>query len=197
MAESETTVIQKERVELSSILAILEKHNDELVSLLGQRIEALVSSEYVETDIAELEHRIDAHLDGLLVHPAASFPLLADGIASDDPEQVYASAYALLRMKSEKATGCVVEALRDPESSEKLSALHRALHESPGHRVPLKSLLDTAPPDAASAIMISLAANETTIGRRQQVEQFIASETPEMRVRAWQIVALLGRDHAI
>lgn len=76
---------------------VLEEHLDEASFLWSQWERALVSSLHELSDTAELEERLLAHVDGLVIggEPAVS-ELLLPGLETDEPERVSASALALL-----------------------------------------------------------------------------------------------------
>jgi uncharacterized protein (TIGR02270 family) len=82
------------------MMDVLEEHLDEAAFLGSQWERALVSPRYELADIAELEERLLAHVDGLVVGgEAAVSELLLPGLETDEPERISASALALLAGK--------------------------------------------------------------------------------------------------
>ncbi|HEX8702175.1 MAG TPA: TIGR02270 family protein, partial [Myxococcaceae bacterium] len=79
------------------MMDVLEEHLDEASFLWSQWERALVASRFDLSDTAELEERLLAHVDGLVIggEPAAA-ELLLPGLETDEPERISASALALL-----------------------------------------------------------------------------------------------------
>ena len=76
---------------------VLEEHLDEAAFLWTQWERALVSPLFALADIAELEERLLAHVDGLVVGgEAAATELLLPGLETDELERIAVSALALL-----------------------------------------------------------------------------------------------------
>ncbi len=85
------------------MMDILEEHLDEAAFLSTQWERALVSSRYGLEDTAELEERLLAHVDGLVVGgEAAVGELLLPGLETDEPERIFASALALLESPGQR-----------------------------------------------------------------------------------------------
>jgi uncharacterized protein (TIGR02270 family) len=85
------------------MMDILEEHLDEAAFLSTQWERALVSSRYGLEDTAELEERLFAHVDGLVVGgETAVSELLLPGLETDEPERIFASALALLESPGQR-----------------------------------------------------------------------------------------------
>lgn len=79
------------------MMDVLEEHLDEAAFLWSQWERALVSPLYALADLAELEERLLAHGDGLVVGgEAAATELLLPGLETEEPERIAVSALALL-----------------------------------------------------------------------------------------------------
>jgi uncharacterized protein (TIGR02270 family) len=79
------------------MMDVLEEHLDEAAFLWSQWERALLSGTFDLSDTAELEERLLAHVDGLVVGgEAAAGDLLLPGLETDEPERISASALALL-----------------------------------------------------------------------------------------------------
>ena len=91
------------------IADLLQVHLEDLAFLWGQRREALGSRKHTLREYAELNERIEAHLQGLLVaEPAALVTWLRPQLIGDDRDEVFAAAYALLRLAEPASTHAVV-----------------------------------------------------------------------------------------
>ena len=62
----------------ASLPSVLAQHWEELQGLWPIRCTAIMAPEYVASDIMDLDARIEAHVDGLLVGGAASMPLFQE-----------------------------------------------------------------------------------------------------------------------
>ncbi len=89
--------IQVNRTMTPVMMDVLEEHLDEASFLWSQWERALVAARHDLSDTAELEERLLAHVDGLVIggEPAAA-ELLLPGLETDERERISASALALL-----------------------------------------------------------------------------------------------------
>src|SRR5687768_14296182 len=79
------------------MMDVLEEHLDEAAFLWSQWERALVSPSFELSDIAELEERLLAHLDGLVVGgETAASELLLPALETDEAERISSAAFALL-----------------------------------------------------------------------------------------------------
>jgi uncharacterized protein (TIGR02270 family) len=79
------------------MMDVLEEHLDEAAFLWSQWERALVSPLYALPEFAELEERLLAHVDGLVVGgETAATELLLPGLETEEPGRIAASALALL-----------------------------------------------------------------------------------------------------
>ncbi|RKH20224.1 TIGR02270 family protein [Corallococcus sp. CA047B] len=109
------------------LMDVLEEHLGEASFLWNQRERGLVASNLTLVDVAEIEARLLAHVDGLIVAgvPAVE-KLLIPALEEMEAEQVAAAAYTLLNVQEPSGTDLVRTAL-EATSSEVLPALYRAL----------------------------------------------------------------------
>lgn len=85
------------------MMDVLEEHLDEASFLWSQWERALVSCLHELSDIAELEERLLAHVDGLVIGgETAVSELLLPGLETDEPERISASALALLSLPGKR-----------------------------------------------------------------------------------------------
>lgn len=92
---------------------ILIEHLEEADFLLGLRQEALRSPDFDLTALAQLERRLDAHLDGLVVGGERTLYELSPELSADDPWRVAAMAAALLALNDDDARRQVLALVPD------------------------------------------------------------------------------------
>lgn len=110
--------------------ALVISHAEELAYLWGRRRKALYSDTLTVPDLQHLQERIEAHLQGVAVAAEAAHELLGDGLQSDDQDEVFAAACALLRSGSMHAVTEVLDAFHSA-SVARLSGLRDALAITP------------------------------------------------------------------
>src|SRR5687767_7765062 len=79
----------------STLVDILEEHLEELQFLWPQRRAALRSPRWTARELGELDSRIEAHVQGLLIGGEATRAMLEPALGDDDT--AFAAAYVLLR----------------------------------------------------------------------------------------------------
>lgn len=99
---------------------ILEEHADEAAFLFRQRGRAFASRLYRAPRLGDLDERLRAHLDGLVVAGEEGWKAVAGGLTSDDPALVFVSAMAGLAAGGSDARKEVETALGAPSSVEGL-----------------------------------------------------------------------------
>lgn len=183
-------VMVKQRSKL--IGALLEEHLDELEFLWAQRRGALRSPRYSPHELCELEERIEAHVQGVLVGGAAGVPFCAERLAAEDTDAVFAAAYALLRLNDAPAAERVVNAFLEAECN-RLDGLCAALCHGPIHAVRdrLRSSLTSAPPAvalAAAAVLTFQGGADLPVGF---LNPYLEHAKAELRRSAWRIAGRL------
>ena len=88
---------------------LLEEHLEEAEFLWGQRDNALYSGDYDLADLAKLEKRLNAHLDGLSIGGARTIQLLEPELEGDDVYRIAAAAAGLLSLESEPANSLIFD----------------------------------------------------------------------------------------
>ena len=133
---------------------IYETHLDEAAFRWSQWEAALDAPDFILGEVAELEERFAAHLDGLILGgtPVAR-RLLEPALASEEPERIVTAALALLRGEEAPGPAAVLAALPTAEPSA-LAGLRRALELAPSAAIPtaLPSLLEKE--DALPALWV-------------------------------------------
>ncbi len=127
---------------------IYEQHLEEAAFLWSQWERALVAPDYLLDEVAPLEERLHAHVDGLVLGEEAPVKrLLLPALESDDPELIRVAGYTLLMRASPGDIGAVRERLESADEAA-LAALQRAMEVLDPAMLPtwLPSLLQTDAP---------------------------------------------------
>jgi uncharacterized protein (TIGR02270 family) len=174
------------------MMDILEEHFEELEFLWQQRQEALRSPEYTLPEVAELEERIEAHVDGLVLAGAAAIPILEAGLGEDDPLIVASAAYVLLRLDRDDAFDMVIAALLEAEGP-RLDGLREALCLGPIGRIEsrLRDAALSATVAIGAAAAESLAFHSRLDSKFARVGEFLKDADPQVRCGGWRISAML------
>lgn len=170
---------------------VLEEHLEEIAFLWELRREGLLSPERTRGDLARLEARIEAHVEGLLLARGDLFELVEPGLASDDPPVAFASAFALLRSGREGARE-VMEAFRVATGG-----CREGLAEALAHgdvrdvRDGLVSCLSSLDPGLAVAAAAALALQRAPGLPDRLDDRFLADADPAVRAAAWRLTTFL------
>ena len=177
------------------LLSILEEHFEELQMLWELRSAALKDPDYRGEDIVELDERIEAHVDGLVLGDEHSLPLLEESLGSDDPLVSFAAAYTMLRMRDEELAKKVVEAF-ETAGDEAGDGIREALRLGPLEFLeePLTEAALSAPAPAAAAAAEILAFHDKLDALPGRWDEFCSHEDPRVRRMAWRILAMVGAD---
>lgn len=134
---------------------IMEEHLEEAGYLWSQWEAALDAPDYTLDDVAGIEERLFAHVDGLLVGGApVAERMLLPALEDDDPERVFAAAYTLLSSGVVELAAAVVDTLSEADD-DRLPPIRRALELGPleGLELPLRDLAaEGRPPIRAAAL---------------------------------------------
>ncbi|MCL4807034.1 MAG: hypothetical protein KJ062_04460 [Thermoanaerobaculia bacterium] len=170
---------------------VLEEHLEELAFLWELRREGLLSPERTRGDLARLEARIEAHVDGLLLARGDLLELAEPGLASDDPPVAFASAFALLRSGREGAVA-VMESFR-VSSGGCREGLGEALAHGDVRDVKDELVSCLASPDPALAVAAATAlALQRAPGLPDRAdERFLADADPALRSAGWRLATFL------
>src|SRR5437868_656533 len=93
----------------SYVPEILEEHYEELQFLWANRTAALRSPRYTLRELAKLEERIEAHVQGMLAVGEPMRELVEPGLSATDATIAFASAFALLRLDKPPTTRLVLD----------------------------------------------------------------------------------------
>ncbi len=170
---------------------ILVEHAEELEFLWGQRLVALDDPAYLFGKFLDLEERIEAHAEGLLVRGENLAELLGPGLAAKEATAVFASAYPLLRTGRPECVEMVVEAFKTAKGGA-LDGLCQALCHGPAVAVPmLREASKSAEAPLALAALEALAFQSPADCDAEGLAPFMDHKDPITRRFCWRIVARL------
>lgn len=112
------------------IIDILEEHLEEADFLLQQRENALSDRVYDLQGLAELEERLLAHLDGLLVGEKEAWKLLEPKLADGEFGEVFAAAFVALESKDSARIELVRKVFPEAEGAV-MNGIRHALRHAP------------------------------------------------------------------
>ena len=174
------------------IADLLQVHVEDLAFLWGQRRDALGSRRHTLREYGELNERIEAHLQGLLVAaPNELSALLQPRLAGTDRDEVFAAAYALLRSTDATATRAVVIEF-SRAAGPALAGLRDALSLAP-HALfapEIQSALDQAKPLTAASAAVVLANQRLLDGQSSRLAQLLVDPDPVVCELAWRAAML-------
>ncbi len=177
---------------------ILEEHFEEFEFLWGQRQEALRSAEYTLTELLELEERIEAHIQGLLVGGENTIPFVQEGLFQDDPQVAFAAAYTMLRFNIESASGQVMDAFLQAKG-EQLDGIGKALCH--GSIDIIFSQLQETAASAGAPIAVSageaLAFHKKFDARMPRLGEFQQDDNAQVRRAAWRLTMLTSTNQPL
>jgi uncharacterized protein (TIGR02270 family) len=175
------------------MVGLFTEYFEELGFLWGQRRRALDSPKRTLRELKDLEDRIEAHVDALVVAGEQVVSMAESALSADDPLAVFAAAYALLRQETVPAAQAVMQAFLQAKESQ-LDALSEALCQGPIDRVmvPLRQALASADPPIAAAAAEVLAFHGRLDPKEQRLVEFCGDASPQARRAAWRAIALVG-----
>lgn len=175
---------------MNIVPAVLEQHAEEAAFLWILRAGAVHAPHYTLGDLARLDLRLDAHLDGLRIAGPAGWEILKSTLALEGPGEVFAAAVIAFESGDPKRTERVLEA---GTVSRELSAA-------------LASAVGWLPPKKADRLIRSLLASSSPVRRRVGIagaavrrlsmeKAFLDAAVdpdPPLRARALRAIAQLG-----
>ncbi len=171
---------------------LLQVHAEDLAFLWGQRREALGSRKHTLREFAELNERIEAHVQGLLVAtPPALVAMLQPQLAAADRDDAFAAACALLRLNESSATHAVVVEF-SRASGPTPAGLRDALGFAPHalFAAEMQTALDQAKPVTAVAAAVVLANHRLLDGQSPRLALLLEDADPSVCELAWRAVAM-------
>lgn len=171
---------------------LVVSHAEELAYLWGRRRAAVYSETLTLRDLQHLHERIDAHLQGMLVAGRELPALLGDWLASDDRDEVFAIACALLRGGEPAQAAVVADAFR-AAAGKRLDGLRDALGAAPQTHTEaaLRSALAGDDPARAAAAAAALATQRRLAADDAALARLLQAEAPAVASLAWRALALI------
>lgn len=171
---------------------LLQVHAEDLAFLWGQRREALGSRKHSLREFAELNERIEAHVQGLLVAaPPALVAMLQPRLAVPDRDAAFAAACALLRLNESSATHAVVIEF-SRASGPTLAGLRDALGFAPHalFAAEMQAALNQAKPVTAVAAAVVLANHRLLNSQSPRLALLLEDADPSVCEWAWRATAV-------
>lgn len=174
----------------------VEQHAEEAAFLWLLRDRAACSPAYTRADMAHLDERVEAHLDGLRVAGEAAWEICKRSLALDDAGEVFAlSELAIETQRWQELAATLDATVHEP-------ALQRGIVSAMGwaawERVETAVLAMIAPQGPADLKLLGLAG---AMAHRRSIEGLLehclASEHPRLRCRALRACGELGARHLV
>lgn len=170
---------------------ILERHRDELAFLWPMRAAAVHAPHLDLRALADIDERVEAHLDGLRVGGDAGAGLLRDSLDAGEPGIAFAFAVLAIEGGDVARLAPVLEMATDP-------AVARALISAFGWAPPARAagvaealLVASAPPLHRALGLAGLAAHRRDPGG--ELGNAVIDPDPIVRARALRVAGELGR----
>lgn len=178
------------------IPALLEVHRDELAWLAGERRTLLHSARHDLRHWAEHGERMEAHLQGLLVPPAAALrDLMAPDLDGGDRDAAFAAAWAFLRRGDAPLLEAVIAAV-ETATPPALAGLRDAMSVLPAPwpaalQAAWSRWLRHADPRRVVTAVVVLANQGALREGAAPLNDLLGHEDPEVVSLAWRAVAVL------
>lgn len=174
------------------IADLLQVHAEDLAFLWGQRREALISPRHTLREFGELNERLEAHVQGLLVAgPTALVAMLQPQLAAPDRDESFAVAYALLRLGEAASTHAVVvefSRANGPTQAGLCDALSLAPHAL--FAAEMQSALDQAKPITAASAAVALANHRLLAADSPRLAQMLEDGDAAVCELAWRTLPI-------
>ncbi|MEZ6117694.1 MAG: hypothetical protein R3C28_14140 [Pirellulaceae bacterium] len=99
------------------LLANIEEHFEELQMLWELRRSAAADPDYDLSGLVELDERIEAHVDGLVLSEQYCRAFLLENLGGSE-SNAFAAAYVLLRLRDDQCAQQVIDALLAAEDDQ-------------------------------------------------------------------------------
>ena len=177
--------------------AVFATHLEEAQFLFAERQEILRSAEFTAVELADLDTRLAAHLDGLTLAGDAELELLQERLVSDEVDVVSTATTVLLRLRSTEAAGIVLRALAAATGGQ-LTGICQALCHGPIDSIlfDLQRMLEKASSSVAASIALALAWQNQSGLQVTRLRALLDDPDPTVRQLSWRTAALLTPSHA-
>ena len=170
---------------------IIQQHAEEAAFLWLLRDQAVKAPQYSLSDLAELDERVEAHLDGLRIAGEAGWEICEEALEWQEPGEVFAAALLAFESGEEEGIQKVLEVAIT--SSELSRGFVSALGWLPYEQVAAQIQY---PLTAESTVLRRLGIAAFTVHRQDpgdQLSDALSNQDDSLRSRALQAVGELGR----
>jgi len=105
---------------LRAIKKIIDRHTEDAAFLWLQRNDAVKEPHYDLNDLAELDNRLAAHLDGLQVAGTSAWPSIEQNLKIGEPGELFVAAWYTLIFRDEQKFNDIVETVMQSEDRDSL-----------------------------------------------------------------------------
>jgi len=174
------------------IVDILEEHFEMLAFLWSQRQDRLQSLSYTRPELAGLEERIEAHVQGLMSVGEPVVPALLEALTTGDSTWAFAAAYTLLRTDRPECARSVVDVFIGSRNGQR-DGIGQALCHAPASSVlgSLRDAVESTDPVVGLAALKVLAFQSRSDCRADLLGPFLRHQSPKVRREAWSVAARL------
>ncbi|ATB41574.1 hypothetical protein CYFUS_007040 [Cystobacter fuscus] len=172
--------------------ALLEVHCEELEWLWGQRLSAWRSAEYDTQALAQLDERIAAHTDALVLAGEEALPLVRECFEKAEAvPAALAAAYVMLKQEDGSGPLHALEAFLDMEGVA-FEGFQLALRYAPPMRYEeALRRLAAGESELHAAAALSALAFHGKLGPNERLLELVRSGHPQVRCVGWETVVFL------
>ena len=169
---------------------VIIEHAEESIFLWLQRMSAVYAPNYSVNQLADLDERLAAHIDGLRVAGGQGWKAAEETLDNEGPEDFFPAAVLALESDDERFDGLIQRASQAPEAIPGLiSALGWVSAQFLAKRV--QALLEDTAPIKQKLGIAACAMHRRDPG--QALNAFLNSPTDSVRIRAFRTAGELGR----
>lgn len=174
------------------LLDVVEEHFEELDFLWEQREGVVFAPDWTVEDLAELEERAEAHLDGLRLAERHAVDLALPFLQGEETFAATAATFVLMETREQALADAVLDALEAGATPEARDGIRIGLRHAgiDGVRERLIALADATDPALALAASDVLAFHRVDA---PELERLVDVEGPAERALAWTALGRLGR----
>jgi uncharacterized protein (TIGR02270 family) len=174
---------------------MLNQHIEELSFLWLLRNSAVIEPHYSLSDLARLDDRTEAHIDGLRIGGDEGWEICKETLAWEEPGEIYAAGVLAFESgDSERIKEVIKKSISEQELSKGLIS---ALGWIPFDLVIgyIQKFLDSGIDDLRRIAIAAMAIHRQDIGR--YLDTAVNDEDPKLRARALKAVGELGRENLL
>jgi uncharacterized protein (TIGR02270 family) len=170
---------------------VIDQHAEEAAFIWTQRDDAVLAPNYLLKDLADLDERVEAHLDGLRVAGQIGWEICEEALGNEEPGEVFAAGVLAFESKDTERIGKVLEiGCSDPDLERGLiSALGWLPFEQTKNSI--QKLLGSERPAIRRVSIAAFAIHRRDPGL--QLLQAISDQDERLRARALKAAGELGK----